>query len=120
MPGIQTSSIRQSASPSWSEFTNSSAEANVLTANPTDLTSPQSASRTDSSSSIIEIRGGSATQQTSPVLPQRSIIPSYEVAKGISGVAECKNRPAAAKQISGTGHYWHLNSVNWKVGPGPS
>jgi hypothetical protein len=35
----------------------------VLTANPTDLTNPQRASRTESSSSIIEIRAGLATQE---------------------------------------------------------
>src|SRR5260221_7241956 len=62
IPGMRTSSIRQSALASWSEVKNSSADANALTANPTDLSNPQRASRTDSSSSTTEIRW-TATQQ---------------------------------------------------------
>src|SRR5258707_10468809 len=63
IPGIRTSSTRQSALSSWFETKNPSAEANAFTANPTDLSNPQRASRTDSSSSTIEIRRGAATQE---------------------------------------------------------
>src|SRR5260221_4240420 len=77
IPGMRTSSIRQSALASWSEAKNSSAEANALTANPSDLSNPQRASRTDSSSSTTEIRW-TATKEDDHFLRQVSIIPWYK------------------------------------------
>src|SRR5258708_18181702 len=77
IPGMRTSSIRQSALASWSEAKNSSAEANALTANPSDLSNPERASRTDSSSSTTEIRW-TATKEDDHFLRQVSIIPWYK------------------------------------------
>src|ERR1700756_3041452 len=76
IPGIRTSSTRQSALSSWFEAKNPSAEANEFTANPTDLSNPQRASRTDSSSSTTEI-SWTATQQDDHFLRQASIIRWY-------------------------------------------
>lgn len=63
-PGMRISSSRQSAVPARSELKYSSAEANVFTAKPTDLSSRLRPSRTDRSSSTIEIRRGIATSET--------------------------------------------------------
>src|SRR5215467_14645080 len=54
---MRTSSIRQSVLRRSSALKNSSAEANTATANPTDLIKPLRDSRTESSSSTIEISG---------------------------------------------------------------
>src|SRR6266481_8725437 len=77
IPGIRTSSTRQSALSSWFEAKNPSAEANEFTANPTDLSNPERASRTDSSSSTTEIRW-TATKEDDHFLRQVSIIPWYK------------------------------------------
>src|SRR5262245_16012014 len=57
IPGRRTSNMRHSALRVWSEFKNSSAEANTLTSRLTDLISRSSDLRTEISSSITEIRG---------------------------------------------------------------
>src|ERR1700716_2901868 len=59
MPGIWTSSTRQDAVSTASELRNASADANATAVNPIDLNKFVAASRTDSSSSTIAMRGPS-------------------------------------------------------------
>jgi hypothetical protein len=61
---MRTSSSKQSVLPGWSELKYVSAEANAFTTNPAELSNRLSPSRTDSSSSTIEISLGFATQET--------------------------------------------------------
>src|SRR5215469_4400204 len=64
IPGMRTSSSRQSALLGWRELKYSSAEANVFTTNPTELSNRLRPSRTDSSSSTIEMLMGGATYES--------------------------------------------------------
>jgi hypothetical protein len=57
MPGICTSAIRQEASRAFEELRKSPAEANVVTEYPSDLTNLLVATRTEGSSSTIEMTG---------------------------------------------------------------
>src|SRR6266478_2144243 len=57
IPAICTSAIRQEVPRTWRELKNSSAEAAASTLYPKDFMRPLTASRIDSSSSTIEIRG---------------------------------------------------------------
>src|SRR5467141_1411673 len=58
---MRTSTIRQSVVLRSGQAKNSSAEANTLAVNPTERMKPRKASRTDSSSSTIEMIGWCAT-----------------------------------------------------------
>src|SRR5271166_1862524 len=57
IPGRRTSNMRQSALRGFSEFKNSSADANTATSRRTDLISLSSDFRTEISSSTTEMRG---------------------------------------------------------------
>src|SRR6266851_3935548 len=57
IPGICTSAIRQEVRRTYGERKNASADAEASTLYPNDLMRPLTASRIDSSSSTIEIRG---------------------------------------------------------------
>src|SRR5271169_4861334 len=107
IPGMRTSSIRQSALRSWSKFKNSSAEANTFTANPTDLRNPQRASRTDSSSSTIEIRAGAATEE---ITSSGGIDLLYLGIKWQEGLALVAKEPACISRIT-----WQIRNDNSSV-----
>jgi hypothetical protein len=69
MPGIWTSAITQEVSLKWLDRKKSSAEANVWTMYPSDLTRLSVVARTDASSSTTAIMAGSDKR---PVLDART------------------------------------------------
>ena len=78
IPGMTTSSIRQSVLQKWSEFKNSSAEANTFTAYPRDLNRLCRDSRTESSSSTRSSRADAKEETPCAGCTQTIVVPHYE------------------------------------------